>query len=64
MPSSGILQGTPPCKHLARKSSKFTEIDYDTKSTFQQCSEISGDFEELHSDLLRKPLSRFALAKL
>jgi len=32
--------------------SKFSEIHYDAKSTFRQCSEISGDFEELHSDLL------------
>jgi len=62
MPSHGILQGTPPCKHL-EDTSRLTEIHYDAKSTFRQCSEIGGDFEELHSDLLTQPLSRFALAK-
>jgi hypothetical protein len=46
-----------------KQPSKFSEIDYDAKSPFRQCSEIGGDFEELHSDLLTKPLSRFARAK-
>ena len=59
-------------RHIARhaalqasgeETSRLTQIDYDGKSTFRQCSEISGDFEELHSDLLTKSLSRFALAK-
>jgi hypothetical protein len=59
-------------RHIARHAalqtsgeepSKFAEINYDAKSTFRQCSEIGGDFEELHSDLLTQPLSRFALAK-
>jgi hypothetical protein len=62
MPFNGILQGTPRYKHLARKpadSRKFMT----TLRVLRQCSEISGDFEELHSDLLTKSLSRFALAK-
>jgi hypothetical protein len=59
-------------RHIARhtalqafgeETSRLTEIHDDGKSTFRRCSEISGDFEEVHSDLLTKSLSRLALAK-